>query len=97
MRALIVGEEQPDGEQLESLRDRTAAEIERGDEEIEDWPLKGAGFDLLRPGLKRAYARGRKRFREARRDPTDATSTSSASARRTSGITSASSAAAGPR
>lgn len=72
VRALIVGEEQPDGEQLETLRDRTAAEIEGADDEVEDWKLKGDGFDLLRPGIKRAYARGRKRFREARSDPTDA-------------------------
>ncbi len=72
VRALLVGSEQPDGKQLEALRDRTAAEIEGGDEEVEDWKLKDDGFDLLRPGIKRAYSRGRKRFREARRDPSDA-------------------------
>jgi CHAD domain-containing protein len=63
--ALGVGEAPSDGD-LESLRERTAAEIERGEEAIGEWPLGENGFDLLRAGLKRAYARGRKSFRRAR-------------------------------
>ena len=30
-----------------------------------------SGFDLLRPGLKRAYSRGRGSFRDARKEPSD--------------------------
>ena len=45
--------------------------IETGDARVDGWPLGKRGFELLRPGLKRAYARGRRRFREAREDPTD--------------------------
>ena len=71
LRALLVeGDAAANGE-LEALRDRAAAEIERGDEAIDDWPLDANGFELLRPGLKRAYSRGRSRYREARGDPTD--------------------------
>jgi CHAD domain-containing protein len=68
--ALGVAEAPADGD-LESLRERTAAEIERGDEAIGEWPLGENGFDLLRPGLRRAYARGRKSFRRARKQGGD--------------------------
>jgi CHAD domain-containing protein len=57
--------------ELGSLRDRAATAIEAGDSEVDDWPLGEKGFDLLRPGLKRAYSRGRKRYSEAREDRTD--------------------------
>jgi CHAD domain-containing protein len=71
VRALIAGDDDPGNGDLESLRDRAAAEIERGDREIDDWPLGENGFDLLRPGLKRAYERGRRRYRDACADPSD--------------------------
>ena len=64
---------------------------------IDDWPLDEDGFELLAPGLKRAYARGRKRFRQARRAiRATRPCTSGASARRTSGTSCGSSAAAWP-
>jgi CHAD domain-containing protein len=73
LRAVIVGESGADDGELEPLRERTAAEIERGDVRIEEWPLDVGGFALLRPGLKRSYRRARKCFRDARDDPSDAT------------------------
>jgi CHAD domain-containing protein len=71
VRALLAGDGGTGNGELEALRDRTAAEVVRGDEAVEDWPLGGGGFDLLRPGLKRSYARARRRFRDARDDPSD--------------------------
>lgn len=71
VRALIAGGGDPGNGKLESLRDRAAADIERGDRKIDDWPLDENGFDLLRPGLRRAYKRGRRRYRDACDDPTD--------------------------
>ena len=70
LRALLVYELSGNGA-LESLREQVSDEIERGDQAIEDWPLGANGFDLLGPGLKRAYSRGRRRFRDARKDPSD--------------------------
>ena len=70
LRALLVDELSGNGA-LESLREQVSDEIERGDQAIEDWPLGANGFDLLGPGLKRAYSRGRRRFRDARKDPSD--------------------------
>jgi CHAD domain-containing protein len=37
---------------------------------VDDWPLERDSFDALRDGLERTYRRGRRDFREARRDPT---------------------------
>jgi CHAD domain-containing protein len=71
VRALLAGDDAPGDGELEAVRERAADEIERGDEAIDDWPLDHDGFELLRPGLRRAYSRGRKRYREAREDPTD--------------------------
>ena len=70
LRALLVDDASGNGA-LESLREQVSDEIERGDQAIEDWPLGANGFDLLGPGLKRAYSRGRRRFRDARKDPSD--------------------------
>jgi CHAD domain-containing protein len=71
VRALIVGGGEVDDADLAAARERTAAEIERGDVAIDEWPLADGGFRLLRPGLKRAYSRARKRYREAREDPSN--------------------------
>ena len=71
VRALVVGDNEVDEEELAGVRDRVAAEIEESDAAVEEWPIAGDGFDLLRRGLKRAYSRGRKRFRDARDDPAD--------------------------
>ena len=70
LRALLVDDASGNGA-LESLREQVSEEIERGDQAIEDWPLGANGFELLRPGLKRAYSRGRRRFRDARQEPSD--------------------------
>src|SRR5829696_10189477 len=40
-----------------------AAELEQGRSRIESLPLKGDGWDLIGPGLRRSYRRGRKRLR----------------------------------
>ncbi len=71
VRGLLADDGAPGDGDLESLRDQTASEIARGDQAIEDWPLDADGFDLLRPGLKHAYARGRKSFRQALNSPSD--------------------------
>jgi CHAD domain-containing protein len=71
LRTLLADDDADGNGDLESLRERAADEIERGDAAIEDWPLRASGFDLLRPGLKRAYSRGRRRFRDARKEPSD--------------------------
>ena len=70
MRGILAGDGAPDDD-LGNLRDRAATEIETGDERVDGWPLGKQGFELLRPGLQRAYARGRRRYREAREDPSD--------------------------
>jgi CHAD domain-containing protein len=71
VRALLAADDASGNGELEALRERAASEIERGDEAIEDWPLDSNGFDLLRPGLKRAYSRGRQRYHEACEEPSD--------------------------
>jgi CHAD domain-containing protein len=71
VRALVVGGDEVDEAELGGARERAAAQIAEGDVAIDEWPLGGDGFELLRPGLKRAYSRGRKRFREARDNPAD--------------------------
>jgi CHAD domain-containing protein len=57
--------------ELDRLRERAAAEIDGGRRELQTLSLPGDGFDVIRPGLRRAYSRGRKRFAEAAADPTD--------------------------
>jgi CHAD domain-containing protein len=66
-----LGRDEPSDGELEVLRERAATEIAAGDEAIDGWPLHKDGFELLRPGLRRAYARARKRYRAAREEPTD--------------------------
>jgi CHAD domain-containing protein len=56
---------------LADLRAATAAEIETGRREIDTLALPGDGFDVVEPGLRRAYSRGRRRFAEAAARPTD--------------------------
>jgi CHAD domain-containing protein len=67
--ALGGAEHEPDD--LTAARERAAAAIADGGKAIDDWPLSGANFALLRPGLKRAYSRGRKRYRAALAAPGD--------------------------
>jgi len=56
---------------LEEARERAAVAIEAGREAVDRWPLGEKGFKLVAPGVRRAHARGRKRYREALDDPTD--------------------------
>jgi CHAD domain-containing protein len=60
-----------DGAEIDRLRGRAAAEIEAGRGEIESLSLPGEGFDVVAPGLRRAYSRGRKRLAEAASEPSD--------------------------
>jgi CHAD domain-containing protein len=60
-----------DAADVDLLRGRAATEIEAGRREIEGLPLPGTGFDVVGPGLRRAYSRGRKRFAETASEPTD--------------------------
>ena len=71
VRALIVGDGEVSEAELAAVRERVAAEVDRGDAAVDSWELDDAGFALLRRGLKRAYARGRKRYLQAREDPGD--------------------------
>ena len=71
VRALVVGNDEVDESELAAVRDRVAVQIEQGDVAIDEWPLGEDGFEPLRPGLKRAYSRGRKTLRDARDDPAD--------------------------
>ncbi len=53
----------------EAELERAATEIEAGGAAIEDWDLERDSWDLVSPGLTRAYRRGRNRFRDTREDP----------------------------
>lgn len=72
LRASLAGDVVPAEKELESVRERAAAEIAAGEEAIDSWPLDADGFALIRPGLRRAYARARRSFRKAREEPGDA-------------------------
>lgn len=61
----------PDQRQLKRARERAAGQIMEGEEAIDSWPINGDGFALVEGGLRRAYARGRTRFRAARAEPSD--------------------------
>jgi CHAD domain-containing protein len=52
--------------------DRAAAELEAGQEAIQDWPLAADEWSLIAPGLERTYRRGRSRFADARAEASDA-------------------------
>jgi CHAD domain-containing protein len=73
VRAALAGDDAAGDGELESLRERAAAAIAEGDEAVDDWPLDVRGFDLLRGGLERSYARGRRAYRAARDAPGDET------------------------
>jgi CHAD domain-containing protein len=49
--------------------DLAASEIEDGAAAIGEWELAEDSWDLVAPGLGRAYRRGRNRFRDTRQDP----------------------------
>jgi CHAD domain-containing protein len=67
-------------EQLEAERKRETADAERkvgdaiaaieaGRDAISEWPLEGDDWSIVEVGLRRAYGRGRNRFREAAAEP----------------------------
>lgn len=60
-----------DGDELRAQMEDAAAAIATGGEAIDEWELHGEGFDLLSPGLERAYTRGRDAYRAVRDDPAD--------------------------
>jgi CHAD domain-containing protein len=49
--------------------ERAASEIEAGRAAIDDWDLEQDSWELVSPGLTRAYRRGRNRYRDTRGDP----------------------------
>jgi CHAD domain-containing protein len=72
MGAALEAERDAVAQTADGARDaaRDAIElIEAGREQIEDWPLAGSGWKLVRGGLERSYRRGRKRFRETVAEP----------------------------
>jgi CHAD domain-containing protein len=48
---------------MERAMGSAAAELEQGRSRIDSLPLKGDGWELIGPGLRRSYRRGRKRLR----------------------------------
>jgi CHAD domain-containing protein len=62
--------EEPHEEHLDQL-ERASAEIAAGRNEIPEWKMKRGGWDLLEPGLRRSYRRGRKRMGRTRDNPSD--------------------------
>jgi CHAD domain-containing protein len=58
-----------DGRSGEAAMAEAAAEIEAGRDRIEDWPLHD-DWPTVSGGLRRVYARGRKRFADVRDEPT---------------------------
>jgi CHAD domain len=60
-----------DPAELDRLREHAAVEIEVGRRELEALSLPGDGFEVIEPGLRRAYSRGRRRLGEAADEPTD--------------------------
>lgn len=58
------------GEEGESALAEAKAAIEGGRGEIPRWPLDGDSWQLLEPGLRRSYRRGRRAMKDARAEPT---------------------------
>lgn len=54
-----------------ALRQEAAKRVEAGRRATETLPLPGKGGEVLAPGLKRSYSRGRRRLEEAAADPSD--------------------------
>jgi CHAD domain-containing protein len=57
-------------EEDESGRREALGELERARARVAGWSLDGGGTEVLEPGLRRVYRRGRRGFRAARADPT---------------------------
>jgi CHAD domain-containing protein len=60
-----------DPAEIDRRREHAAAEIEAGRRELETLSLPGDGFEVVGPGLRRAYSRGRRRLADAASDPSD--------------------------
>ena len=61
----------PGGPTRDSAMEAAAGRLETVRDRVEDWPLAGDGWELLAEGMRRSYRRGRRRMRDARREPTD--------------------------
>jgi CHAD domain-containing protein len=61
--------EERDG--LSRVAEELAPQLERMPERLGDWDLKNDGFEVLAPGLKRSYRRGRKALFFASEQPDD--------------------------
>jgi CHAD domain-containing protein len=57
------------GDALDERLAHAADAIAGGAAAIDDWPLDGDDFDLVRAGIERAYRRGRRDLRAVRDDP----------------------------
>jgi CHAD domain-containing protein len=57
------------GEERRELTDRVTGEIEEARDAVPEWPLQSEDWDLVGPGLERAYRRGRNRLADVRSDP----------------------------
>jgi CHAD domain-containing protein len=61
-----------DDRALEAAAATTIEQIEAGLAEIEDWPLDGRGWSLVKDGLMQSYKSGRAAFRDTLESPTPA-------------------------
>jgi CHAD domain-containing protein len=58
-----------DDPEVSERLEEAAEAIDQGAAEVDAWEFSKEGFDLLRPGLERSYARGRDALRSVRDDP----------------------------
>lgn len=58
-------------EGLDARLEEAAEAISAGEAEVDGWRFAHGDFELVRPGLERAYRRGRDRYRDVRDDPSD--------------------------
>jgi CHAD domain-containing protein len=61
----------PGDEEVERSIESAIEAIEQARAEVGGWDPAAADWQLIEPGLKRAYARGQERMREARKNPSD--------------------------
>lgn len=63
--------QRPGDAEIERSIERAVEVIEQVRADVGGWDPAAAGWELIEPGMKRAYARGRERLRGARKDPSD--------------------------
>ena len=57
------------GGQQERAMAEAAGALRVGRDRVASWPISGDGWELISPGLRRTYRRGRKRLRDVEEDP----------------------------